>query len=156
MQNTRALWNSLIQLDTSRKASNQSEKSKDANEQKLEAIGIKSEWVFLLFNIATDGGNIGIGLGRSSQKGRNGSTLLAFQFGQTIIISKDLVLCKAGLGGLLVVKAWRRGSVDGRVQKDWLNDLSGSTSVDLSKTEALCGGSKRWVSLALWRRLGLQ
>jgi hypothetical protein len=41
------------------------------------------------------------------------------------------------------------------VKEDWLNDLSSTTSVDLSKTEALGTSGERWISLALRRRLGL-
>jgi hypothetical protein len=75
--------------------------------------------------------------------------LLALKFSQTIFIDKNLVLCKAGLGGFLVVEGWRRVGVDGGVNENGGVFLVAS-SRDISKLEVLGGSSEGWVSLALW------
>ncbi len=91
-------------------------------------------------------------LGGSGQEGGKGGSLLALKVSQTIFIDKYLVLCKAAFGSFLVVKRWWRSGVDGGVEENG-GVFSVSSSGDVSKTEVLCGSSKRWVSLALWGRL---
>jgi hypothetical protein len=137
-------------LDGSRKTSNKGEKRKEGDEKELEAISAKSEWVDLQFDIVT---GIGFDLrsGGSGQEGRDGLLLLTFEDSKTVIEDGLLSLRGlAGLGGLLVIKRRRRGGVDGRVDKDRLDDLSGGSSRDLSlsKLEALGLGGERRVSLA--------
>jgi hypothetical protein len=95
------------------------------------------------------------GLGRSSQEGGDGGTLLTFQLSQTIIVHENGVLAKTGLSSKFVVEAGWWGIVDGRVDEDWLDDLTGGTSTDLSKTVGLGLFSERGVSLACWWGLPL-
>lgn len=139
----------LIQTDSSRKASNKGEEGEDGDEKKLEAISVKSEGVFRNLNIITRSFGCDLRSGRSSQESRNGSLLLTFEDGKTIIVDEFLGLGGlAGLGGFLVVEGRRRFGVDGRVDEDRCDNSVGTSSVDLSELEVLCLFSERRVSLA--------
>jgi len=141
----------LVQLDTSRKASNQGEKTEDADEEKLEAVGIQSEGILRNFDVLTDQTFICTVLGSTGQEGGDGTALLTFEFSKTVIVGIDLLLpgLGPGLGGLLVVEVRDGGGVDSRVDEDRLDDLSGASTTDLTKTELRRSISERWVSLAL-------
>ncbi len=146
---------SLIQLDASRKGSHQGEETEHSDEQKLEVIATQSKRVFLFHDVGTLVRQDLARFGRSSQECGDGGALLAFQLGQTIIVHKDSVLGKTGLGSLLVVERGWGGSVDGGVEKDWFDDLSGGSATDLPKTERLGTCRERRVSLACWWGLRL-
>ena len=141
----------LVQLDTSRKASDQGEKTEDADEEKLEAVAIQSEGVLRNFDVVTDQTCVGTVLGSTGQEGGDSTALLAFELGKAVIVGIDLLLSGLGpgLGGLLVVEVRDGGGVDGRVDEDRLDDLSCGSTTDLSKTELRRTISERWVSLAL-------
>ncbi len=139
----------LIQTDSSRKASDKGEEGEDGDEKKLEAISRKSEGVFRQFNIITRRFGFDSRSGRSSQESRNGSLLLTFENGKTIVVDGFLGLRGlAGLSGFLVVEGRRSSSVDGRVDEDRCDNSVGTSSVDLSELEVLCLFSERRVSLA--------
>ena len=78
----------LVKLDRSGKASNKSEKTEESDEKKLETISTESEWVFLEFNIVTDGGSVNVGLGRSGQESRQSRSLLSLKHGKTIFVDE--------------------------------------------------------------------
>ena len=134
-------------MDRSGKASNKSEKTEESDEKKLETITTESEWVFLEFNIVTDGGSVNVGLGRSGQESRQSRSLLSLKHGKTIFVEEFLVLYKTSLGCLLVVEVWDWFRVDGGVNEDGGDDLVAS-SIDFSEFEVLGFISERGVSLA--------
>ena len=148
----------LIQLNTSGQTSDKGEKREERDEKELETIGRKPEWVFCNFNVITRSFSLNLGSCRSGQESRDGLFLLAFEHGKTIIVNEFLGLWSlASFSGLFVVEARRRFGVDGRVDEDRYDGLSGGSTRDLSlsELEALRLFSEGRVSLARRRRLAL-
>ena len=127
----------LIKADVSGKTSDKSKERKDGDEQKLESVGVESERIFLFLDIDTDGFGSNPGSCGSGQKSGDGSLLLAFEDGKTIV--EDVVGSGlgggAGLSGFLVVKVGDGFHVEGRVDKDGFDGSSGGSSGDLSSSE---------------------
>mmetsp|Transcript_19017 Transcript_19017/g.31547 ORF Transcript_19017/g.31547 Transcript_19017/m.31547 type:complete len:238 (+) Transcript_19017:83-796(+) len=139
-----------LELEGTRKASNKGEESKDGDEKKLEVVGIKTKGEFFGDNVVTNGGGIGLALGRSGKEGWDGLALLTLEVGETIIDNVVLLGSETG-GGSSSVKGWVTGDLESRVGEISNLELLGWTLVSSSRDvgewlPGLGGGSEAWVS----------
>jgi hypothetical protein len=142
-----------LEFKGSRKASNKGEKTKDGDEKKLEAVGIKTKGEFVSNNVTTNGGGVNLTLGRSGEEGWDSLTLVALNDGETIINDVGL-LGKTTGGGSSSVKGRVTGDLElwvGQVSRcdlvDWC--LVSSSGDSGERLPGLSGGSESWVSINL-------
>lgn len=94
-----------LKVEVSGQASNKGEKTEDGDEEKLEPVGVKAEDEVVALDVATDGGDVFLGLGGAGKEHGDGGALLALEFGEAVLVdvlSGDAAegLGLAGLGGL--------------------------------------------------------